>query len=209
MSVFKSGKYWYFTFQVAERKHRGGGFPTEEGVRKAEAEHRQELGKQAKMEITPDQFLGYLRDYGQMIASEYYDPKGIIEISPLTLGQLAVMYFETKKNEESSEWHVNKMRSFQRQFSDWFDIEVRTIMREDVREHRNRVADEVSNDGANKDLALLKSIYRWGIDEGLVDRNPCQGVKTFDWERRESTSPRIAMSWRSRSTSPQSGNGST
>jgi len=166
--------------------------------------------------MTPDQFLGYLRDYGEMIASEYYDPKGIIEISPLTLGQLAAMYFETKKNEESSEWHVNKMWRFQRQFSDWFDIEVRTIMREDVREHRNRVADEVSNDAANKDLALLKSIYRWGIDEyrwgideGLVDRNPCQGVKTLDWERRESTSPRIAMSWRSGSTSPQSGNGST
>jgi site-specific recombinase XerD len=163
----------------------GGGFPTVEAARKAEAEHRHEVGKQTKMEMTPDQFLGYLRDYGQVIASEYYDPKGRIEINPLTLGQLAAMYFKTKKNEESSEWHVNKMRRFQRQFSDWFDIEARTVTREDVRWHRNKVAEEVSNDAANKDLALLKSIYRWGIDEGLVDRNPCQGVKTLDWERKE------------------------
>jgi len=31
MSVFKSGKYWYYTFQVAERKHRGGDSPPRKG----------------------------------------------------------------------------------------------------------------------------------------------------------------------------------
>jgi integrase len=98
---------------------------------------------------------------------------------PNTFGSVAFRYLEryAKKNTKPTTWMELKRQLDVDVLPKWGERPITSISRQDVAELVDGIADRGSPVQANRTLARLKTLFRWVIDEELIDSNPTSRVR--------------------------------
>lgn len=87
----------------------------------------------------------------------------------------------------------------------WKRIKAKDLRRRDVQEMLKVIVDRGSGVTANRTLAVVRKVFNWGIEQDLIETNPCLGIKAPTKERsadRVLTDPEIADFWNRFDISP-------
>ncbi len=73
--------------------------------------------------------------------------------------------------------HLRKNITRIKRFRDWCGLDLIEITADMVRDRMIKLSQIMSNANANKHLVALKSVFEQAVNDGLLGRNPCRGVK--------------------------------
>jgi integrase len=122
----------------------------------------------------------------------------------LTFASLADRYmteYASKKRSGGEDERLLKFDVLPR----WKRTKAKDLRRRDVQEMLKVIVDRGSGVAANRTLAVVRKVFNWGIEQDLVDTNPCFGVKAPSKERpadRVLTDSEIAEFWNRFDLSP-------
>jgi len=71
-----------------------------------------------------------------------------------------------------------------KRFADWRDLLLEEITTEMIRDRLIALAQEKGNANANKTLRAIKSVFQQAMNDGLIGRNPCRGIRPFPVEKK-------------------------
>jgi integrase len=94
----------------------------------------------------------------------------------LTFGKLAERYLEEyapRKRSGNQDARLLKHDALPR----WKLLKAKDIRRRDVQEMLKAIVNRGSPVTANRTLAVVRKVFNWGIEQDLIETNPCTGVK--------------------------------
>jgi integrase len=94
-----------------------------------------------------------------------------------TVGELAAEYIERHAKEKKRSWREDQRILDKDILPAWRDVPVKDISRRDVVRLLDRVTDRGALVMANRTLALLTKMFRFGIERGHIDASPCLYIK--------------------------------
>jgi len=69
-----------------------------------------------------------------------------------------------------------------KRFAHWRDLLLEDITTEMIRDRLIAIAQEKGNANANKTLRAIKSVFQQALNDGILGRNPCRGIRPFPVE---------------------------
>jgi hypothetical protein len=70
-----------------------------------------------------------------------------------------------------------------KKFADWWDLDINQITPDMIRQRMIDLTTQMSRPNANKHLVALKSVLEMAVNDGLLGRNPCRGIRFFPVEK--------------------------
>jgi integrase len=157
MSIFsEKGRGWKFDFILNGQRHTSKYFRTKTAAKEAEAKKREELLNPAKEEVTP-------------IAM------GFSELVNLRLDHI--------KAYNSPKHYQDTLYSAKKWIKLWGSLTCEQISTQVIRNYllqRRKVSPVV----ANKELRYLRSLFNYGLKEGLLGANPTDKLRFFPLEKK-------------------------
>ena len=112
------------------------------------------------------------------MAAEGIDPsleKKKKRTTKLTFEELAEQYIEQYAKPNKRTWKEDKQK-LEKKFSVWNDSEASTISRDDVLDRIEYIKQNHGPVTANRNLALIRKLFRWAKEKRLVPDNPVTDV---------------------------------
>jgi len=79
--------------------------------------------------------------------------------------------------------HYTDHRTMLKRFAAWRDMSIEDITPALIREKLIELSKELGNHNANRHLIALKACFSLAVNDGLLARNPCQGIRPFPTEK--------------------------
>lgn len=145
-------------------------------------------GKRRRVRVGryPETSLADARDRAKVLLGQVVGGDDPVRIhrEGKTFGELADIYLEryAKKNKREKSWREDERQLDKDVLPAWRDRPAGSIRRDDVHALLDTIADRAPVQ-ANRTRALLSKVFNFGIDRGLVESNPVQGISRPTKER--------------------------
>jgi integrase len=123
----------------------------------------------------------------------------------LTFGRLAQRYLDEHASRKRSGDEDKRLLNLD-VLPRWQNLKAKDIRRRDVQEMLKAIIDRGSPIVANRVLAVTRKVFNWGIEQDLIEANPCVGIKAPAKERsadRVLSDSEIKIFWNDLQLSPQ------
>jgi excisionase family DNA binding protein len=154
-SVYQRGKHWYIDYRYLGKRIR-------EAVKNAQTRGEAVIALQSKV---------------AEIFNGRFNPKRTA--NRLTFDEFADRYMNEYAKSEKKSWRTDDFRL--RRMREFFRrLEFGKITALKIREYREaRLKDGISMLTANREIALLKAMFSWGVKKGLLASNPVKEIGMF------------------------------
>lgn len=119
-------------------------------------------------------------------ASKGIDPASVrkAERQAETFGELAEDYIERYAKKHKRSWYKDRQHLDRDLLPRFKNRKAASIKRREVITLLEEIADRGAPVGANRTLEIIRRIYNWGIEQEIVEINPCQRIKKVGIETR-------------------------
>lgn len=119
-------------------------------------------------------------------ASKGNDPAAVrqAELQAETFGELAEDYIERYAKKHKKSWFKDRQHLDRDLLPRFKNRKAASIKRREVIALLEDIADRGAPVGANRTLEIIRRIYNWGIEQEIVELNPCQRIKKVGVENR-------------------------
>lgn len=101
-----------------------------------------------------------------------------------TFGKFAEEFIELYAKKHKRSWHKDELAIKKDLLPEWEYRKLKDIKRRDVHLILDRITERGSEIQANRVLALIRKIFNWGIERGVLEANPCTLMKKIAPENR-------------------------
>jgi integrase len=103
------------------------------------------------------------------------------EATPDTVASMAAEYVERHLKRNTRRWRDAEQMLARDVLPHWGDRVAADIGRRDVLDLADGIMDR-SPVSANRVLSLIRRLYNWGMERGIIEANPAAGIKPPHWE---------------------------